>query len=123
KLFRIPPEQDAAHFINFTNMHTIIESFFTKLIVTHKLDEEATVNYAKSLGARHFDFCSRGFNEMFWDIFMACLKDELHVTMKSFDNENEHELTICLEKTFAWVIHNMRAGFQERKKKDIELKV
>ncbi|GMT02196.1 hypothetical protein PENTCL1PPCAC_24370, partial [Pristionchus entomophagus] len=76
----------------------------------------------QALGARHIDFVGKGFNAAFWDIFMACLRDSLHESMKSFDSGGDEDIEDSFEKAFAWVIYNMRLGFHDRKKKESEMR-
>ncbi|GMR56093.1 hypothetical protein PMAYCL1PPCAC_26288, partial [Pristionchus mayeri] len=123
QIFGIPLDQDAGENLSYSSLYSIIEDFFTKLIVTQQLDEEATVASAQALGARHIDFVGKGFNASFWDIFMACLRDELHESMETYGDGDDHELTHAFEKTFAWVLYNMRSGFHDRKKKESEARI
>ncbi|KAF8366299.1 hypothetical protein PRIPAC_84128, partial [Pristionchus pacificus] len=122
QIFGIPLDQDAGENVSFSNLYTLIEDFFTKVIVTQHLDDDLTVDCAQALGARHIDFVGQGFNSAFWDIFMACLRDAFQESMATFGTERDEELEILFEKTFAWVLYNMRLGFQDRKKKESELR-
>uniref|UniRef100_A0A914W3W3 Globin family profile domain-containing protein n=1 Tax=Plectus sambesii TaxID=2011161 RepID=A0A914W3W3_9BILA len=52
-------------------LSTVVESFFSRIVATVTYDQPAVEEACKQLGASHRQYKSRGFQAIFWDIFMA----------------------------------------------------
>uniref|UniRef100_A0A914WQ38 Globin family profile domain-containing protein n=1 Tax=Plectus sambesii TaxID=2011161 RepID=A0A914WQ38_9BILA len=101
----------------FVRLTLAVQAFFHRLLVTEKLNDDTMILLCKQLGARHALFQSRGFQAMFWDIFMVCMNDMIDETLSNYMTGSQRVLMLYVWQRFVHlVVDHMRIGYMTRRR-------
>uniref|UniRef100_A0A914V738 Globin family profile domain-containing protein n=1 Tax=Plectus sambesii TaxID=2011161 RepID=A0A914V738_9BILA len=117
RIFGIADGEKPEHNKSFMRLITAVHAFFNDVILTHRLDDNTVSTVCTQLGARHLTFRQRGFQAMFWDIFMVCMNDVITETLSAYMSGSQRVMTIyAYHRLVHLIVEHMRNGYMFRRR-------
>ncbi|KAK5972771.1 GLOBIN domain-containing protein [Trichostrongylus colubriformis] len=122
KTFGMGQNENPSENESFMKIWPAVQDFFHKLIIEMQLDDDLVRNACEDMGARHVDYIARGFNSNFWDIFLVCMAEVVDETLCTYftDEAKRPEMILAWQRVFNTVVHHMRTGYIETRKKRLK---